>query len=226
MLVKNIIFDLDNTLYSCTSAMDRGITGRMMTAVADFFAVDLDKAAELRNNHLPKFSTTLEWLRSEGLTDTEGYFKKVHPENEADELPFDGNLRPFLQSLSQKKIVLTNSPREHADRVLKKLNISDLFDGVVDIRACSLLGKPYPGSYQKALQMCGGSIEDSIFLDDQQKYTDGFSALGGTAVLVGSRNGRPLAPDSDALKGECSLKCGRTLKIDSVYMLPDLLNKL
>ena len=30
MTVKNIIFDLDNTLYSPTSAMDAGITNRMM----------------------------------------------------------------------------------------------------------------------------------------------------------------------------------------------------
>ena len=226
MIVKKIIFDLDNTLYSPTSAMDSGITSRMMDAVADFLNVDLDEAARRRRERLPLFSTTLEWLRSEGLTDIEGYFKKVHPDNEADELPFDGALRPFLLSIEQKKIVFTNAPREHAQRVLSKLKIADLFDAVVDIRDCSLRGKPYASSYKMALEKCGGTIDDTIFLDDQYKYTDGFVSLGGTALLVGNKNGSHLSPESAAYNKEVPPHSGRTIKIDSVYDLPRILPAL
>ena len=223
MIVKNIIFDLDNTLYSPTSAMDAGITRRMMQAVADFFGLGADDAAALRRKNVPRFSTTLEWLRSEGLKDVEAYFAKVHPDNEADELTPDPNLRPFLQSLAQNKIVLTNAPREHADRVLKKLKVADLFSAVVDIRACGLLGKPYAGSYRTALEKCGGTIDDTIFLDDQYKYTDGFEALGGIALLVGNKNGSHLRPDSAAVNKELPPHPGRTIKIESVYDLPKIL---
>lgn len=226
MTVKNIIFDLDNTLYSPTSAMDSGITSRMMDAVAQHFGVPLEEAAAMRKSRLPKFSTTLEWLRSEGLTDVEGYFKKVHPDNEADELPYDPRLRPFLQSLEQKKIVFTNAPREHAQRVLSKLKIADLFDAVVDIRDCSLRGKPYASSYKMALEKCGGTIDDTIFLDDQYKYTDGFVSLGGTALLVGNKNGSHLSPESAAYNKEVPPHSGRTIKIDSVYDLPKILPAL
>lgn len=223
MIVKNIIFDLDNTLYSPTSAMDAGITRRMMEAVAEFWRVDMETAVELRKKNVPRFSTTLEWLRSEGLKDIETYFAKVHPDNEADELLCDNELRAFLQSIEQSKVILTNAPREHADRVLKKLNVADLFSAVIDIRACGLLGKPYASSYKMALQKIGGTIEDTIFLDDQCKYTDGYVALGGTALLVGNKNGAHLSPDSAACNNESRPHPGRTVKIDSVYDLPKIL---
>ena len=226
MTVKNIIFDLDNTLYSPTSAMDAGISRRMMDAVADFLGMDLEAASELRHKNVPYYSTTLEWLRSRGLTDVEGYFAKVHPDNEADELAYDKDLRSFLQSIEQKKIVLTNAPREHADRVLEKLKIADLFSAVVDIRACGLLGKPYANSYKIALEKCGGTIDDTIFLDDQYKYTDGFEALGGTALLVGNKNGAHLNPESAAYNKDVPPHPGRTIKIESVYDLPKILSAL
>ncbi len=226
MTVKNIIFDLDNTLYSPTSAMDAGISRRMMAAVVDFLGTDLEAATELRHKNVPYYSTTLEWLRSRGLTDVEGYFAKVHPDNEADELAYDKDLRSFLQSIEQKKIVLTNAPREHADRVLEKLKIADLFSAVVDIRACGLLGKPYANSYKIALEKCGGTIDDTIFLDDQYKYTDGFEALGGTALLVGNKNGAHLNPESAAYNKDVPPHPGRTIKIESVYDLPKILSAL
>ncbi len=224
MKVEHIIFDLDNTLYSSTAAMDAGITRRMMEAVAEFFDVDIETAAKMRRENLPKFSTTLEWLRSEGLTDTEKYFAHVHPENETDELPPDENLRTLISGISQTKVILTNAPREHAERVLKKLNLADLFSDIVDIRACGLQGKPYAGAYRKALEKCGGDISNTIFLDDLQKYTDGFCALGGTAVLVGDKNGRPLNPESPILAGIGREKFGKLFKINSIYFLPNLLN--
>lgn len=225
MKVEHIIFDLDNTLYSSAAAMDAGITRRMMEAVADFFGVDVETAARMRRENLPKFSTTLEWLRSEGLSDTEKYFAKVHPENEVDELPPDENLRGLISSIRQSRVILTNAPREHAERVLKKLNVADLFSDIVDIRACGLQGKPYEAAYRTALEKCGGDISNTIFLDDLLKYTDGFLALGGTAVLVGEKNGRPLNPESPVFAKVPHEKNGKLFKINSIYFLPDLLNK-
>ncbi|MDE5775598.1 MAG: HAD-IA family hydrolase [Treponemataceae bacterium] len=225
MKVEHIIFDLDNTLYSSTSAMDAGITRRMMEAVADFFGVDVETAAKMRRENLPKFSTTLEWLRSEGLSDTEKYFAKVHPKNEADELSPDENLRGLISSISQSRVILTNSPREHAERVLKKLNVADLFSDIVDIRACGLQGKPYEGAYRTALEKCGGDVSNTIFVDDLLKYTDGFLALGGTAVLVGNQNGRPLNRENPIFANVPHEKNGKLFKINSIYFLPDLLNK-
>ncbi|MBQ5999488.1 MAG: HAD-IA family hydrolase [Treponema sp.] len=226
MQIEHLIFDLDNTLYPASAAMDAGITRRMMECVADFFKVSIEEAAEIRKGKIRNFSTTLEWLRSEGLSDVEGFFAHVHPENEADELEEDEKLRPFLESIKLPKIICTNAPREHAERVLAKLNISDQFDTICDIRDCNLLGKPYSSAFEKALECAGANIDNALFLDDMQKYTDGYQAMGGTAVLIGNKNGKPLTADaSSAFKG-IAPHPGKTFRLASVYQLPELLEKL
>ena len=141
----------------------------MMNFVASFFDVSYEEAVKIRAEHIRDFSTTLEWLRSEGLTDVESYFSAVHPPYEADELEENPSLRPFLESIRIPKIILTNAPSEHAERVLEKLRVRDLFTAVCDIRTSGLLGKPYPQAFRSALEKCGGTTENTLFIDDMKK---------------------------------------------------------
>ena len=207
--------------------MDKGITRRMLECVADFFHCDMEKAVELRSERIVHYSTTLEWLRAEGLTDIEGFLAHVHPADEADELPPQPGLREFLISLNMPMSVLTNAPHEHADTVLGKLGIADLFEAVTDIRDAGFNGKPYPDAYMAALGKVGASVEDTLFLDDMQKYTDGWVALGGTAVLIGSPNGKPLAQDAKSMiaarAANTSGRAGTTIRMKSIYEIKSLL---
>ena len=227
MNYKHLLFDMDNTLYPASSAMDKGITRRMLECVADFFHCDMEKAVELRSERIVHYSTTLEWLRAEGLTDIEGFLAHVHPADEADELPPQPGLREFLISLNMPMSVLTNAPHEHADTVLGKLGIADLFEAVTDIRDAGFNGKPYPDAYMAALGKVGASVEDTLFLDDMQKYTDGWVALGGTAVLIGSPNGKPLAQDAKSMiaarAANTSGRAGTTIRMKSIYEIKSLL---
>lgn len=223
MKFSYLLFDLDNTLYPSSSQMDAGISLRMLECVAEFFNCDIEKAKELKYQNIIHYSTTLEWLRASGLTDVEGFLAHVHPENEADELLPQPGLREFLQSLPYPKSILTNAPHEHADRVLAKLGIADLFESVTDIRDAGFNGKPYAQSYKAALAKTGSKIEETLFLDDMQKYTDGWCALGGTSILIGDNNGRPLSADAKSLKGTDPSKSGKTYKMKSIYELKDFL---
>ena len=227
MSYKHLLFDMDNTLYPASSDMDKGITRRMLECVADFFHCDMEQAIALRAERIVHYSTTLEWLRAEGMSDIEGFLAHVHPDNEADELKPQPKLRDFLISLNMPMSILTNAPHEHADRVLAKLDVADLFEAVTDIRDAHFNGKPYPDAFMAALERVGGNIEDTLFLDDMQKYTDGWVALGGTAVLIGDKNGKPLTEDAESMKqARAANKTGvpgRTIKMNSIYELGDLL---
>ena len=227
MNFSHLLFDMDNTLYPASSAMNDGITRRMLECVADFFACSIEDAIKLRKKRITHFSTTLEWLCSEGLTDIEGFLKHVHPENEADELIPQEGLRDFLISLPFKKSILTNAPYEHASRVLSKLGIEDLFDAVTDIRDANFQGKPYPASYCAALEKVNETIDSTLFLDDMKKYTDGWVAMGGTAVLIGNENGKPLCEDSQAMicakSSRLSNRKGETIHLKSIYEIKSIL---
>ena len=65
MKYSHLLFDMDNTLYPASSAMDKGITRRMLECVADFFHCDMEEAIKLRSERIVHYSTTLESLRSE-----------------------------------------------------------------------------------------------------------------------------------------------------------------
>ena len=229
MEIAHLLFDLDSTLYAPDSDMTKGFLERTITLVADFFHISREEAAERRLSNLPHYSTTLEWMRHEGLTDIERYLAYIHPESEADELDADENLRPLLTSIDMPKSILTNSPLEHAERVLKKLNVADEFESICDIRDCNFRGKPYETAYRAALKKCGGTTDGTLFFDDQFKYVDGYAALGGVAVLVGTHNGTPLgtgaSPELSAVSAP-PLHPGRVLRMADIYALPALLKQI
>lgn len=193
MKIKHLIFDLDNTLYKSASRMDKGVSKRMLEFVASFFKVSYEEAVSLRHKYIGFYSTTLEWLRHEGLKDIDGYFNYVHPIEESCEVPRDDKIRSYLESIPLPKSILTNAPRIHAERVLKVLNISDLFTNIYDIKALNYYGKPYPSSFISVLECESVKIDQALFIDDMVKYTAGYTALGGKSVLVGEKNGRLLS---------------------------------
>ena len=215
MVVRHFIFDLDNTLYPATARMDAGITRRMIEFAARVTGVSIEETMRLRQAALRKYSTTGDWLRYEyGQEDYEAYFAAVHPESELEELDFDPQLRPFLQSLPQSKVILTNAPLEHAIRVLDFMRVSDLFDGISDIRSNRLRGKPSPAAFAQALEMCGGTVEDTLFLDDLKKYVDGYNAIGGKGILVNAH-----------LNDGFVIEKGGEIILKSVYQITKLLPK-
>ena len=193
-MISHLLFDLDNTLYPETAAMNQGITRRMLVYTAGFLGVTYDEAVALRRQRLPLYGTTLEWLRNEhGLTDVSGYFNAVHPPEEVDELQPDPDLRTLLLSLGLPMTVLTNAPRCHAERVLEFLNVADIFTGVYDVERNNLRGKPYPEAYLNAISGAGSTVAETVFFDDHKKYTDGYERLGGRAVLVRNPDVAPAA---------------------------------
>jgi putative hydrolase of the HAD superfamily len=184
-MIRHLLLDLDNTLYRESDGMDEGISRRMLDYVATFLGVSRDEGIRLRAARMPKYGTTLEWLKAEhNLADEEAYFAAVHPESEIEELKSDPNLRPFLLSLGLPMTLLTNSPIEHAMRVLHFYGIDDIFLGVFDIKFCKGKGKPHPDSFLAALASVGKTVEETLFVDDHPKYVRGYRAIGGNAVLV------------------------------------------
>jgi putative hydrolase of the HAD superfamily len=184
-MLKLALFDLDNTLYPESSGMDHDINRRMVGFVASYLGMPLEEARAFRHEHAKKYGTTLEWLRTEqSFSDTEGYFAIVHPDGEEYCIEPAPELGPLLDSLPMRKAVLTNSPSEHAERVLAKLGVRDRFEAVYDIRFNCLQGKPHPEAYLRACEASGVRAEEALFVDDMPKYVHAFIELGGRGLLI------------------------------------------
>jgi len=197
--IKYILFDLDSTLYSSRWGLEQAVSSRVNDYIASYLDLPKEDARALRKERITagKYGTTLEWLRAEkGFPDAnlEGYFAYIHPENEAEALPPDPALRAFLLSLASRNIpmgILTNSNLEHAQRILQKLGVADLFPSIFDIRKNGLKGKPNAGAYRLALKELGVDAPSCLLVDDVLRYIEGYLAIGGTGVYLDEDNHHP-----------------------------------
>jgi len=184
-MITTLLFDLDNTLYSPEYGLEDEVVARMNEFVQQVLKKSLEECKRIRSERLPLYGTTLEWLMAEhGVTDYEAYFRFVHPDGEEAKLKPDPALKEFLQSIPLPKFILTNAPMEHADRILAKLELSQVFDGIYDIRFNMLRGKPHQEAYERVCADMHASIDEVLFIDDIPRYVDGFTKLGGKGLLI------------------------------------------
>jgi putative hydrolase of the HAD superfamily len=198
--IEYILFDLDSTLYSARYGLEKNVSRRVNEYISRLLGLSMEESWQRRIDGIKArgFGTTIEWLTAgEGFPEAslDDYFAYIHPETEADELPPNPELRPFLQSLGLPMSVLTNSTREHTLRILKKLEIEDLFASIFDIRGRGLKGKPRPEAFYYALEAVKSTPEHCLFVDDVVTYVAGYRALGGAGVLFDEFDKHPEFPD-------------------------------
>jgi putative hydrolase of the HAD superfamily len=207
--LRHLLFDLDETLYPSTSTLGAEISRRMTAFVSEYLGVAEEEATALRRDLSRRYGTTLAGLIAEhGLTDAEGYLEFCHPVEVERYLQPDPSLAVALSSLSLPKSILTNSPREHAERILDFLGIRDHFQRIYDIRFSGLKGKPHEDTYRDVLADLGCAAADVLFIDNRRDYLEGFQALGGLVLLLEER-GAAVGPE-----------VGRLPRISAVRELP------
>jgi putative hydrolase of the HAD superfamily len=198
-LIEYILFDLDGTLYSARGGLEKEVSRRVNEYLSRRLDLSMEEAWALRKERIRacNYGTTLEWLRAEkGMDEAEleSYFAYIHPEHEARGLSPDPRLRSLLLSFALPMGILTNSPREHALRILRKLEIEDLFPSIFDIRRNGLKGKPDPDVYRGVLGELNLRAESCLFVDDVERYVEAYRAMGGRGVHFDEAGRGGLAP--------------------------------
>jgi putative hydrolase of the HAD superfamily len=194
-MIEYVLFDLDNTLYSARFGLEDALGRRNIAYVARFLGLTEEEARQERRKRIRLYGTTLEWLMNEkGFTAIEDYYAAVHPPGEEAALVPDPGLRPLLEGLPVPRAILTNSPREHADRILQKLQIGDLFTHIFDMRWNRFTGKPAPEAFHRALNALGTRPESTLFVDDFPPYIQGYLNLAGKGVLLDEYDAFPDYP--------------------------------
>ena len=202
--ITTILFDVDNTLYDAECGVEIEMSRRINDYASKFLGITVEECKALRAEYLPVYGTTLRWLQlCHNMTDVDKYMDLVHPENLEDYIPGNRPLRGMLQSLSQDLVVFTNGPEFHARRVLKVLDIEDLFPHFYALEHLGYEGKPYRSAYELVLKNMGIKAENTLFLDDKEMNLDSFHGMGGHGILVGrtARSDRfPVIPTIMGLK--------------------------
>jgi putative hydrolase of the HAD superfamily len=195
-VIKHLLFDLDNTLYSARYGLEDNVSLRIRKFASALLGITPEEVREIRKTNIRQYGTCLEWLMAEkGFTDIENYLAAIHPKDEADSLSRDDKLRALLAGIPIPKAILTNSPMEHADLILDKLGVADLFTHIFEIRQCGFKGKPQKEVFDHALNSLGLRFPEILFIDDNPHNIEVFISYGGNGLLF----------DENDAHADCSL---------------------
>lgn len=208
-----VFLDLDDTIYPTTSGIWQAIGERINRYMQERLGIPAGDVAALRDHYFRTYGTTLNGLVANHHIDPRDYLDYVH------DLPLEGRLQPddrlrsMLESLPQRRVILTNSSRGHVSRVLECLGVGHTIERVIDILDLQLVNKPRPEAYRMAMAIVEETDPHAcVAVDDQMANLRTAGTLGMTTVLVG-----PHSPD-----GPVDHHIARLA--DLTRALPELLN--
>ena len=162
------IFDLDNTLYSADSGIFQQVGILMGEFVAKHLNVNIKEAKEIQRKYYKEHGTTLRGLMDNHSIDPDIFLNEVHRLDYSIVQPNYG-LRESLKKINGKKYIFTNANKQHADEILERLKIANLFDGIYDIKMANYIPKPEIQTYEKLIETYNIEPDKTIMFDDIAK---------------------------------------------------------
>lgn len=184
-----IAFDLDGTLVESAPDLIGAVNAILMSEGHKPLAYDEGR---------PFISRGARWLLQRGLEvagEQEaaartaalfGRFISYYGEHIADEsLPFPGAIDALkvLKAAGAKLVVCTNKPTDLSRRLLTKLNMAELFEGVMGIDAVTA-AKPSAAHLIEAVQAVGGDMDRAVMVGDADTDAGAARAAGTPLILV------------------------------------------
>jgi putative hydrolase of the HAD superfamily len=144
--IETWIFDLDNTLYPHSCNLFAEVEARMAAFMCAELGIDTEAAHAMRRRYFMTHGTTLRGLMNENGVDPHRFLDYVHQVDVTPVKPAP-ELKAALKALAGRKLIFTNADIRHAERVLERLGLADIFEAVFDIHAADYRPKPDHGVY-------------------------------------------------------------------------------
>ena len=184
-LIKTWIFDLDNTLYPPEENIFSQIDQKMTSFIADNLKISNEEAFNIQKQNFIDHGTTLAGFMNSGndKIDPDKFLEYVHDIN-LNSLQEDNDLRKILLLLPGKKYIFTNGTKKHAENVLKKLNLENIFQSIFGIKEAHYIPKPNLETYNLFLKTYKIDPKTSIMFEDMGRNLIPAKELGMKTVLL------------------------------------------
>ncbi|WCJ23737.1 Haloacid dehalogenase-like hydrolase (HAD) superfamily protein [Euphorbia peplus] len=194
-----LMFDLDDTLYSSKVGIAEALRKNIDDFLVEKCGFAAEKASNLRVELFKTYGSSLAGLRALGYNiDADDYHSFVHGRLPYELIKPDCQLRNLLRSIPQRKIIFTNSDRNHAIKALKRLGIEDCFEKIICFETMNpnlskssrpdefpVLLKPAMDAMKVAIHAADIDPNRTLFLDDNVRNVAAGKAMGLHTVLVG-----------------------------------------
>jgi putative hydrolase of the HAD superfamily len=139
------LFDLDNTLHDASHAAFGELHVAMGEYVAAHLGIDAGEAARLRERYWLRYGATLLGLVRHHGVRAAHFLEQTHRLPGLEErVRTSAHDRAALARLPGRKLIVTNSPRAYAMRVLRTLGLLRHVDGVITIEDMTMFGALRP----------------------------------------------------------------------------------
>jgi putative hydrolase of the HAD superfamily len=158
-----------------------------MTAfVAREVGLPRDEAYQLQKSYLSEHGTTLAGLMAHHGVEPRRFLDEVHDVS-IDSLHADSELNTLIAALPGRKLLFTNGDEAHAVRILEKLEMTPLFDGVFHLEHANWIPKPNMVTFERMMAAHDVTPTRAAFFEDSPKNLKPAHQLGMKTVLVGPK---------------------------------------
>lgn len=181
--INDWIFDLDNTLYPPSCNLFAQIDEKMGEFISNCLDMETSDAKKLQKNYFHEYGTTLNGLMENHNINPADFLDYVH-DIDVSVLPDARPLHDALMDLPGRKLIFTNGPFSHADRILKHLNIDHHFDEIFDIIDSDYQPKPDMVAYRKFVTDHEVDPTKAIFFEDMARNLQPANEMGMKTVWI------------------------------------------
>ncbi len=184
------IFDLDNTLYPADGGLFPQIHAKMGVYIQSLLGVDPTEALRVQKLYYHSHGMTLPGLMAHHGVDPHEFLANVH-DVDVDVLAPQPAMAALIARLPGRKFIFTNADSAYADRVLARLGLDAVFDGMHDIHALDYVPKPAPYAYASLCAAHGINPKTAVFIEDMARNLTPAKAIGMMTVWIdnGSEQG-------------------------------------
>ena len=177
------IFDLDNTLYSADSGIFQQVHDLMGKYVSSFLNISIDEAKKIQRAYYKEHGTTLRGMMDNHGVDPDDFLSEVHKLDYSIVGP-NKKLNEELKKLKGHKIIYTNANMQHVFSVLDRIELSDFFDEIYDIKLANYIPKPEIAPYKEIIEKYDLNPSSSAMFDDIAKNLVPAKKVGFTSVWI------------------------------------------
>lgn len=189
MNFEYLLVDLDETVYPTSNGLWEEIGNRINLYLLEKMKFPAEEISTTRLRLYREYGTTLRGLMELYGIDQEEYLNFVHNIDLDLYLHPSPEIKKILDGYSLRKFIFTNADRNHAIRVLKKLEILDCFEGIIDIFDLTPYCKPQLEAYHIAMGIIGTDDPGKcVMVDDRYKNVDAARQVGISTIMVGNRD--------------------------------------
>ena len=202
--MKYLLLDLDGVCYGSHNGYPLekvfGLVSKRMTLfIQEKLGLDEKKAKELQTNYFYKYNTSLNGLMLHHNVIGDEFLKYVH-DIDISFMKEDKIMRNELENLDMEKFIFTNGSADHAQNILTRLGIYDIFgkEKVFDIKDAGYVPKPEAQTFDLMVKKFGIKPKETIYIEDIAKNLSiGFERGCTTVWLINDEHFGKIDSDKD-----------------------------